>query len=932
MDKLVYRIKTIIDLHCVVIDRSEVKIVTNLEKYMQEGNEAFSKGDYASAKKLYGYGFDRAQDELNREIFRFWYALSDLKLGNYILALRNFQITEKNFELLEQMKYPYKYNTYYSLAAVYEGLGQWLNVREALEKALETDHVKQNPDKKMFVLWYIGDTYRETEVFKQAWKCYNEVKDYFKDKNMGSQVLNIDIDIAKLLLKESKVKEALELMRESWRQITSSEEYNYLRNPAIEIIATLALAAILKKIEDPTIVFKIVGNILYEEFSQAETEESMSKQLDYLGWLTRLSTLVGDMKIFEKAEVFTEHLYPQLKKIRQSLSLDDLKNLVYIYMNLGHYFYDQITSDGPNLISFKALDNYKKMDQIVDIVTGRLSIPRLRREYHSQFTPIAYRIFGLYQQIYQEFWEDFLYEGLGIVEKYKGYDLYESLEAISTGRQEFLNQLNDLEYNIILKKRYLKKEKDKEKQKIILKELEDLENKYYDIENEMLVKYSEWPAVSDPVKLMEETMEGKYGSLYPLLNHYKFGILYFAMNDNILYIIAFTKNNVQRVVVEFEAAELKAMKKNLTAIRTKVNYLGSKADFKQFAEELEELSDWLSKCVMTAEMKEILRDLEYLTIIPSGFLINYPLEIMKIDGEYLGIKYKMTREFNLKFVAEQLRDIVWHSKQRNPNLDRFIDEKDVIFIGNPNFEEYMVIDKSDIELYVVDKEKVVQSNEEYKERIAKNEEVYQEADCWLMDLGKTEVRDIAKLFKKEGIKYQSLVDAEVSKEKLLELLNDKVKIFHFAGHAVFDNENPQFSQLVLRNSKVLNPPEFQKYRFWQNPLIIFSACESGVSEVKSGDEPFGFLRFTKIMGARNIIFSLWPVFSEPTTELMIFFYGRLIAGYEIAEAMRYAREKVTQMIENGEGLWFFEEFPLLGWAPFSFIGFPFFAYNKEVGQ
>jgi CHAT domain-containing protein len=84
------------------------------------------------------------------------------------------------------------------------------------------------------------------------------------------------------------------------------------------------------------------------------------------------------------------------------------------------------------------------------------------------------------------------------------------------------------------------------------------------------------------------------------------------------------------------------------------------------------------------------------------------------------------------------------------------------------------------------------------------------------------------------------------------------------------------------------------------------------------------------MGAQNIIFSLWPVFSDTTTEMMISFYGRLLEGYGIAEAMRYARERVHKMIENDEGLWFFKDFPLLSWAPFSFIGFPFFAYQKEV--
>jgi hypothetical protein len=212
-----------------------------------------------------------------------------------------------------------------------------------------------------------------------------------------------------------------------------------------------------------------------------------------------------------------------------------------------------------------------------------------------------------------------------------------------------------------------------------------------------------------------------------------------------------------------------------------------------------------------------------------------------MDEEYFGTKFRLSREFNLKFLEKQLEDIQWHKRQREPQLDIIKGEKDVILIGNPNFEEYMVLDKSDIEFYAVNKEKVVQNLDEYKARKAKGEEVYLESNCWLMDLGKTEVRDIAKLFKKNGLNHQVLVDAEVSKEKLLELLNNNLKIFHFAGHAVFDNENPQLSQLILRNGKVMNPPEFQKFSFDLKSRLGMSLSDSCVLP-RSWEHKISFFR------------------------------------------------------------------------------------------
>ena len=223
-----------------------------------------------------------------------------------------------------------------------------------------------------------------------------------------------------------------------------------------------------------------------------------------------------------------------------------------------------------------------------------------------------------------------------------------------------------------MKKKYLEKV-DQEKRNDVRNEIDALENKFFDTENEMVTKYTSWITVRDPVELMEETM----GNLAPLINYYKFGILYFAMNENVLYIIAFTKNDVQREIVEFDKAELAKMEKFLYSIREKVNYLSSNSDFVAFDKDLKELSRWVSESVLTPKIKDALRDLEYLTIIPSGFFINYPLEIIMIDDEYFGTKFKLSREFNLKFLEKQLRDIQWHKKQREPQLDIIKGDKDV---------------------------------------------------------------------------------------------------------------------------------------------------------------------------------------------------------------------------------------------------------------
>ncbi|MFW9994326.1 MAG: CHAT domain-containing protein, partial [Candidatus Odinarchaeota archaeon] len=613
-------------------------------------------------------------------------------------------------------------------------------------------------------------------------------------------------------------------------------------------------------------------------------------------------------------------------------NLDYWKGAVQIYQDLADHYFSIITENGISNHNLKTLELYKKLDKLIDETTARILSPVPQREFHVRFTYVGYRIFNLYQMIYEDFWEDFLIEALGMVEKYKGFDLFLSLEDASN-RQKYWEQLNELEYEIIIKSRYLEEETDAEKKKELKNRIEELQNRYYDIENEMIIKSSRYYTSmgEDPTKLMLKTLE----PLQPLFQKFKFGLLYFAMDQNVLYIIGFAKDNIVREVIEFDQAKLDKADVILAHVREGAAAITSKEDMIKLDKFLKKLSGWLSKHVMTPQIVELIEELDYLTIIPSGLFINYPLEILRFGDEYFGTRFKLSREFNLKLLSEQYKKVLeqkWYQynyQSKNEPIsdsvavDILRNENDVIFVSNPNFEELMVIPESEIELKIVSKE--LAESKEYQN--------LEKSDFWDMDLGKTEVQSLTPLFDEKKVKYQALIDTEVSKEKLTseQYLTDDVKIFHFAGHALFDDETPQLSKLVLRNSKVMTPMDLQKYRFRNNPLIVFSACESGVSEVQLGDEPFGFLRFTKIMNGQNIIFSLWPVLSRPTTKLMVSFYDNLIKGESVAGAMRNARvELIDAVNEEKEKLGYYKDLELFYWSPFSFIGMPFYNYQVEV--
>jgi CHAT domain-containing protein len=78
-------------------------------------------------------------------------------------------------------------------------------------------------------------------------------------------------------------------------------------------------------------------------------------------------------------------------------------------------------------------------------------------------------------------------------------------------------------------------------------------------------------------------------------------------------------------------------------------------------------------------------------------------------------------------------------------------------------------------------------------------------------------------------------------------------------------------------------------------LVTLSACESGATAQRAGDELMGLIRAFIYAGTPSLIVSLWSVDDLTTSLLMEFFYTELLAGSNKAESLRHAQHRLKNL-------------------------------------
>lgn len=188
-----------------------------------------------------------------------------------------------------------------------------------------------------------------------------------------------------------------------------------------------------------------------------------------------------------------------------------------------------------------------------------------------------------------------------------------------------------------------------------------------------------------------------------------------------------------------------------------------------------------------------------------------------------------------------------------------------------------------------------------------------------------EVKKIKALFDQNKISTKSFTTTTATEENLKALDGRSPQILHIATHGFFlpdpekkkkemsfGNENTYSladdpllrSGLILAGGNyawsgktpidgvedgIATAYEISQLNLSNTELVVLSACETALGDVKGSEGVFGLQRAFKMAGVKKMIVSLWQVPDKETAELMTSFYSYWLKGKTIVQSFTQAQ-------------------------------------------
>lgn len=392
------------------------------------------------------------------------------------------------------------------------------------------------------------------------------------------------------------------------------------------------------------------------------------------------------------------------------------------------------------------------------------------------------------------------------------------------------------------------------------------------------------------IKRLEKTYPKYYGLKYKIttvsatdlqksLDH-QTAVLEYFLGDSAIFVFAVTNDDFATVVVKRESsfeARLSAFANSFRNVTSKTAYLENAAHLYQ---------------ILLKPLEAQIASKSKWIIIPDGDIYQIPFEALLIENvapaiaadyralPYLLKQHEISYHYSATLLLQSYREPatasyanlfagfapVFSPKNKNGNL--------LMTDFNPT-----AVARPDASSYLVTRDGKTLDELQYSEK---------------------ELHEISVRLQKRGRIY---LNENASEENFKTNLKG-YKFVHVATHGFINSENPKLSNLAFSQPQSNNAKEdgilysAETYNLDLNAdLLVLSACQTGAGQIVKGEGLMSLTRGFLYSGARNIVASLWKVYDQHTSQLMVEMYRQIAAGKNYSTALREAKLK---MIVNAE--------------------------------
>ncbi len=323
---------------------------------------------------------------------------------------------------------------------------------------------------------------------------------------------------------------------------------------------------------------------------------------------------------------------------------------------------------------------------------------------------------------------------------------------------------------------------------------------------------------------------------------------------------------------------------------------------------------------------------------PQGFMLSHG---NMLEGRYLShyrncVRQQVSDELSYQYFWKPLRDHLNGVTKIFISADGVYNQINLNVLQNPANGQY-ILDETDL-IFVTNTKDLTNTNQEPKTTTAYlfgrpafgtatsdavNTKVPSERSLTLRALGDrdlldftqqefadlpgttAEIESIEKILSNHNWSPKVFLNSQASEENLKAIRN--ASVLHVATHGFFQPDDGRQvnsmirsgiilsgikSKSVNREDGILTAYEATNLSLEETRLVVLSACETGLGELKNGEGVYGLQRGLKVAGAKNLLMSLWKVDDAATSELMENFYQEWLGGEEIHRAFRQSQMKL----------------------------------------